>query len=1507
MDVLALQETRRDNSSTPWVIRNYCIIESFPPIYYPGITGLALIVRRGLRAERTDRSTPNILWVTIPWDGRKMHIVNVYLPCEARDKEQVRNKLAQKLRRVLDRGRGDMVVVMGDFNTHPEDMENWLAETELALSIVPMEGNYTYITSKTCVDYFLVNDEDTLLYTTCSTLQNDGFIISDHLCLTTTLKTTPLSSAPVKKVIDRHKVLEDLTPLLSLNRFTSENYPELAARNSAAAVLRFVHDLYDSLDEMGYTRAVGNASSASSADKPWRRKASAQNPSRTENTPRRGRRQKQSKWGKEKYAKRPPSGGKIGCYSFFTAKERRVLAKRRRLLSKKACCKEKTPEMLEEVRRVNREAKKILKEHDLRNSTLFSQLLIRLKPNPSAFWRAINSEIEQREEKVMRIRDPDTNTLVMEDAEVCRAFAKYYTRLVSVAEERGVVTGSVAEEREVVTGSMAEERGGVTGSVAEGGDPWEGTPLLKPKGERMCMDAAYWNAPIKAEEVKEAIRNLDNGKSSGSDAIPAEVYKKIARSAEGNGAAAFRLLVDAVNTLFNGFIPEELQSSIVVSVFKKGDPTDMDNYRGISLMPVLLKIACSVVASRLSHAFEEENMLTDAQAGFRPGQECAGHVVALLEIIERWRSQCAEYTPVKRAEREAQSTPVKNAEREAQSTPSRNGPPGNSLTALPTYTGKKQNRKGKVQPPSDVYVCFIDFRKAYDTVPHGALFYKLRRYGVTGKTYAFLHRLYEASTLRIRIGDSLSEPIRLQRGLRQGCPLSPILFSIFINDILPEKPNREYPWDPTVECLLYADDLCLFARTPHRLQQLMDAVSVWTLRWHMTVGVNKCGVMRFPKHSHSRRRKELLRKDRIYREEMVPSEELSDTSVNDAWEDELSDPWDPREDERARTWLLQGQAIPVVDHYTYLGLEITPSLDRTVMITKRANAANRMLWLLRPLLVNQSIPLPIRADIVRTKLLPCCTYGAEVWGGVKDDCQMELVMQRAMELLVKGKVTRNTCPHILAIELDITPVYTLALEKRTRIITCGHHMSRVLHDLLLTINTFGTYAQTPIKGVLRVGGSAFYALSQKQLQDEASSQGRSREGGEVQKRSREGGEAQKRSREGGEAQKRSREGGEVQKRSREGGEVQKRQRLQQLATAKEKRIATVKEGDFFLDFCATKQDQRSIGAFRWFGILLASDAKALKEYILNGKPWNRCYLDAWYQHPELARGFSVILRMRTYTWVLPNHLWTGKENLSWKCPSCRDDGRETIEHYILYCPAYHADRQVMMRTIAAAEGVEEKFLQQMEAQAALPPGALRARRALRKQRALRALREQREQRERREQEGNACIACIACTADSPRRVDCPEDCGDAPIEEDVIRDVIEPLLLRVLGLLRWDPFITPHRKHDNYAPTLEEQYCALKTLSTAAPPLMDSVRSPHANQTATLLHTYLDQLFFTIAGDDSERVGDLKRERERMMTATTALATFLQNTSNRRHHFVTTWLQELRMRKMRVEERGVSI
>ena len=124
-----------------------------------------------------------------------------------------------------------------------------------------------------------------------------------------------------------------------------------------------------------------------------------------------------------------------------------------------------------------------------------------------------------------------------------------------------------------------------------------------------------------------------------------------------------------IHILFNGNIPEELMTSIVISVPKKGDLTDMNNYRGISLMPVCVKIVAAIVAQRISSAFEEEHFLVDSQAGFRTDQECVGQVGALLEIIQRW-----------------------------------------------TKKQRKSKLRGDIEELLRAYVCFIDFKKAYDIV-----------------------------------------------------------------------------------------------------------------------------------------------------------------------------------------------------------------------------------------------------------------------------------------------------------------------------------------------------------------------------------------------------------------------------------------------------------------------------------------------------------------------------------------------------------------------------------------------------------------------------------------------------------------------------------------------------------------------------------------------------------------------------------------------------------------------
>jgi len=95
------------------------------------------------------------------------------------------------------------------------------------------------------------------------------------------------------------------------------------------------------------------------------------------------------------------------------------------------------------------------------------------------------------------------------------------------------------------------------------------------------------------------------------------------------------------------------------------------------------------------------------------------------------------------------------------------------------------------------YVCFIDFQKALDPVPHEALFLKMQRAGVSGKCLAFFRALYADSWMRIQLGDCSRTPsIRIHRGLRRGDPTSPLLFKIFINDLLNicRQYGLEVPW-----------------------------------------------------------------------------------------------------------------------------------------------------------------------------------------------------------------------------------------------------------------------------------------------------------------------------------------------------------------------------------------------------------------------------------------------------------------------------------------------------------------------------------------------------------------------------------------------------------------------------------------------------------------------------------------------------------------------------------------
>ena len=231
----------------------------------------------------------------------------------------------------------------------------------------------------------------------------------------------------------------------------------------------------------------------------------------------------------------------------------------------------------------------------------------------------------------------------------------------------------------------------------------------------------------------EALNRIRRNNAPGQDGIPADLLKlAVAEEPTPMGNA----LLAVLNHMWkSSIIPSAWRYSTVVSMPKKGDLTDMGNYRGISLMATVLKVLIMVVLStRLNGAFEKEGLFSKAQAGFRRKEECVIQSACLLEITKRRK-----------------------------------------LMGLPTY------------------MFFVDLKKAYDTVRQEALMTKIDFYGVRRRALGFIRGLYSQSRIQVRVGGTVSEPADLLRGVRQGDPLSPVLFNIFINDVMDGAERSRVP------------------------------------------------------------------------------------------------------------------------------------------------------------------------------------------------------------------------------------------------------------------------------------------------------------------------------------------------------------------------------------------------------------------------------------------------------------------------------------------------------------------------------------------------------------------------------------------------------------------------------------------------------------------------------------------------------------------------------------------
>ncbi len=134
---------------------------------------------------------------------------------------------------------------------------------------------------------------------------------------------------------------------------------------------------------------------------------------------------------------------------------------------------------------------------------------------------------------------------------------------------------------------------------------------------------------------------------------------------------------------------------------------------------------------------------------------------------------------------------------------------------------------------------YLDFQKAFDTVPHQRLFNKLKSYGISGSLLAWIKAFLSNRRQRVMIDGGYSSWKPVTSGIPQGSILGPFLFVVFINDLPDDVKNLVY---------MFADDTKVFAKVTNdqerqSLQDDLDNLVKWSCTWQLNFNISKCKVM----------------------------------------------------------------------------------------------------------------------------------------------------------------------------------------------------------------------------------------------------------------------------------------------------------------------------------------------------------------------------------------------------------------------------------------------------------------------------------------------------------------------------------------------------------------------------------------------------------------------------------------------------------------------------------------
>lgn len=339
--------------------------------------------------------------------------------------------------------------------------------------------------------------------------------------------------------------------------------------------------------------------------------------------------------------------------------------------------------------------------------------------------------------------------------------------------------------------------------------------------------------------------------------------------------------IETLTALFNkiydtGIIPERWLASTFITLPKKSNAKSCEDFRTISLMCHVLKIFLKIIHARIYKKCEENN--GETQFGFRNGLGTREALFAIQVLIQRCRDvNC------------------------------------------------------------DVYVCFLDYTKAFDRCQHEKLLDLLTDIGLDGKDIRIIANLYWGQKATVRVDNRQTEYIDIKRGVRQGCILSPLLFNLYSNSVFKEaleNTNRGIRVNgEIINNIRYADDTVLLSDSIEGLQELLNKVNQTSEVYGLSLNVNKTKYMVISKNP------------------IQPGNLL----------------------------YINNKPIERKSKFTYLGCTLNENWDHSQEIKHRIEIARNTFIQMKPLLSCRDLNLTLKKRIVRCYIYSTLLYGVEAW------------------------------------------------------------------------------------------------------------------------------------------------------------------------------------------------------------------------------------------------------------------------------------------------------------------------------------------------------------------------------------------------------------------------------------------------------------------------------------------------------------------------------------------------